>query len=94
MRGPDKKPRKLRPAPVRDGLRPSIQPSRADYHRAHDPAILQAGKCLTCYKPRGSDGSKRYCRACCNRRNAQARAAKALNRLWASPPPAADAESS
>jgi len=73
MRGPDLKPRKLRPAPVRDGLRPSIALPKNVYARRSRARALLAGKCLACYLPRGEKGTNQYCRACADKHAARER---------------------
>lgn len=73
MRGPDRKPRKLRPAPVRDGLVPSrARPRHLARLRVNAIALL-AGNCVCCFKPRGRNGTVRMCRRCADRHAAKER---------------------
>ena len=74
MRGPDRKPRKLRPAPVRDGLVPSrAVPKHIRRARWAAKAVAE-GRCVSCGKDRGAKGTSRLCRRCANRHAKRQRA--------------------
>jgi DNA-directed RNA polymerase subunit RPC12/RpoP len=64
VRGPDKLPRKLRPAPVRDGTTPTKRKPRPEQRRAYRVNTIARGLCAHCYKPRGTDGTPTSCRDC------------------------------
>ena len=84
-RGPDILPRKLRPAPVRDGLRPSRQRPRSELRARWTAKALEAGRCVACGQPRGPSGTRRYCRGCADRHAARERERERAKRQDAPP---------
>lgn len=73
-RGKDRLPRKRRPSPVRDLQRPSMARDRSEVRREAARRSWGNGGCLACYRPRGDNGTKLYCRACADKHAARCRA--------------------
>lgn len=81
MRGPDLKPRKLRPAAVRDGLRPSKStPTSIRRARASQKALSQGLCSKNCGRPLATQC---YCRPCADKHAARSRAFRATTMLCA-----------
>ena len=66
VRGPDLNPRKLRPAPVRDGLVPSRTRDRKEQGREYRARLKANGLCVSCYRER-EGGTKTMCRPCADK---------------------------
>ncbi len=64
MRGPDLVPRRIRPAPVRDGLRPSRAEAQWVRRKRYQDKMKAAGKCVRCGNKRGPGGTTVMCNWC------------------------------